>query len=56
MVALGRTSVFTASVLTLIDGERSIVDLARQMGVAWNVDPASLQDQLHAFFAQLPTS
>lgn len=56
MVALGRTSVFTAGVLTLIDGERSIVDLARQMGTAWNVDPASVQDQLHAFFAQLPSS
>jgi N2227-like protein len=56
MVALGRTSVFTAGVLTLIDGERSIVDLARQMGAAWNVDPASVQDQLHAFFAQLPSS
>jgi uncharacterized protein YbaR (Trm112 family) len=56
MVALGRTSVFTAGVLTLIDGQRSIVDLARQMGVAWNVDPATVQDQLHAFFAQLPTS
>lgn len=56
MVTLGRTSVFTAGVLTLIDGERSIVDLARQMGTAWNVDPASLQDQLHAFFAQLPSS
>jgi hypothetical protein len=26
------------------------------MGAAWNVDPATVQDQLHAFFAQLPTS
>ena len=56
MVALGRMSVFTAGVLTLIDGERSIVDLAHQMGQSWNVDPATLQDQLRAFFAQLPNS
>jgi len=56
MIALGRMSVFTATVLTLINGERSIVDLARHMGESWKVDPASLQDQLHAFFAQLPSS
>lgn len=56
MVSLGRMSVFTASVLTLINGERSIVDLARHMGQSWNVDPATVQDQLHAFFAQLPAS
>jgi uncharacterized protein YbaR (Trm112 family) len=56
MITLGRMSVFTASVLTLINGERSIIDLARHMGQSWNVDPATVQDQLHAFFAQLPNS
>ena len=55
MAVLGRTSVFTTNVLSMIDGERSIVEMARQMGRSWNVDPGPLQDQLRVFFAQLPT-
>jgi hypothetical protein len=55
MAVLGRTSVFTATVLSMIDGERSIVELARHMGSSWNVHPGPLQDQLRVFFAQLPT-
>ena len=55
MAVLGRTSVFTATVLSMIDGDRSIVEMARQMGSSWNVDPGPLQNQLRVFFAQLPT-
>jgi SAM-dependent methyltransferase/uncharacterized protein YbaR (Trm112 family) len=55
MAVLGRTSVFTANVLSMIDGERSIVEMAREMGSAWNVPPGPLQDQLRVFFAQLPS-
>lgn len=55
MAVLGRTSVFTTTVLSMIDGERSIVEMARQMGSSWNVHPGPLQDHLRVFFAQLPT-
>jgi hypothetical protein len=55
MGVVGRTSVFTAGVLSMIDGERSIVEMAQQMGAEWNVHPGPLQDQLRVFFAQLPS-
>jgi hypothetical protein len=55
MMVLGRTSVFTTTVLSMIDGERSIVEMAQQMGAEWNVHPGPLQDQLRVFFAQLPS-
>jgi len=35
--------------------ERSIVEMAREMGSSWNVHPGPLQDHLRVFFAQLPT-
>ena len=54
LIALGRTSMFTAGVLSMIDGQRSIVDVARELGAAWGVDPARLQDELRAFLARLP--
>jgi uncharacterized protein YbaR (Trm112 family) len=56
LVALGRTSMFTAGVLSMIDGQRSIVDVARDLGAAWGVEPARLQDELRAFLARLPGS
>ena len=56
LVALGRTSMFTTGVLGMIDGNRSIVDVARELGNAWGVDPARLQDELRAFLARLPMS
>ena len=40
----------------MIDGNRSIVDVARELGNAWGVDPARLQDELRAFLARLPMS
>jgi len=54
LVQLGRTTMFTTGVLSMIDGTRSIVDLARELEKAWGVDPARLQDELRAFLAQLP--
>jgi SAM-dependent methyltransferase/uncharacterized protein YbaR (Trm112 family) len=56
LVALGKTSMFTTGVLAMIDGQRSIVDVARELAAAWNVDPARLQDELRAFLAQLPVA
>jgi len=56
LVALGRTSMFTTGVLSMIDGQRSVVDVARALGAAWGVEPARLQDELRAFLARLPGS
>ena len=54
LVTLGRTSMFTTGILGMIDGDRSIVDVARELGKAWGVDPGRLQDELRAFLARLP--
>jgi hypothetical protein len=54
LVALGRTSMFTTGVLSMIDGTRSIVDVARALGKAWGIEPARLHDELRAFLARLP--
>jgi hypothetical protein len=56
LIALGRTSMFTSAVLSMIDGTRSIVDLSRGLGSAWGVDPGRLHDELRAFLARLPGS
>ena len=45
---------FTTGVLSMIDGQRSIVDVARELGDAWGVEPARLQDELRAFLAACP--
>ncbi len=54
LVALGRTSLFTSGVLSMIDGTRSIVDVAGALGAAWGVEPARLHDELRVFLARLP--
>jgi len=56
LVALGKTSMFTTGVLSMIDGTRSIVDLSQALGAAWGVEPARLHDELRAFLARLPGS
>lgn len=56
LVALGRTSIFTSGVLSMIDGTRSIVDVARDLGAAWGVEPARLHDELRVFLARLPSA
>jgi SAM-dependent methyltransferase len=54
LIALGRTSMFTTGVLGMIDGSRSVVDVARELGRAWGIDPGKLHDELRAFFARMP--
>jgi SAM-dependent methyltransferase len=56
LVALGRQSLFTSGVLSMIDGSRSIVEVARELGASWGIEPARLQDELRAFLAMLPSS
>jgi uncharacterized protein YbaR (Trm112 family)/SAM-dependent methyltransferase len=56
LVALGRTSIFTSGVLSMIDGTRSITDVARALGSAWGVDPGKLHEELRAFLARLPST
>ena len=53
MIALGRSSMFTAGVLGMIDGSRSVEDVARELGRAWGADPTRLQDELRAFLARI---
>ncbi len=54
LTALGRKSVFAGSVISLIDGTRSLSDVAREMGRLWGFDAPRILDQLRAFFATLP--
>ena len=54
LVALGEMSVFTASMLNLVDGTRTMADVADALAGAWQMDPAVILDQLRAFFAKLP--
>lgn len=51
---LGRTSMFTASAISLVDGTRSLVDVAAALAAPWGLPPEVLLDQLRAFFAKLP--
>ena len=54
LVAIASTSIFTASALGLIDGTRSMADIADALGRNWQIQPAQMLDQLRAFFAKLP--
>lgn len=55
LMTLGRTSLFTAGAISLIDGARSMADIASELGRSMgNAAPANLLDQLRAFFAKLP--
>jgi hypothetical protein len=47
---------FTTGVLSLIDGNRSIVEVAQALGAAWGVEPGRLHDELRVFLAKLPAS
>jgi N2227-like protein len=50
---IGRTSAFTAMVLTLIDGSRSIQDIAAATASSVGLEEDTMQAQLRAFFAKL---
>jgi hypothetical protein len=54
LVALGQKSVFAGSVISLIDGGRSLSEVANEMGRLWGFDSARILEQLRAFFATLP--
>jgi uncharacterized protein YbaR (Trm112 family) len=48
-----RSSAVTAGVLSLVDGRRSIADIARQLGQSWGVEPEGLVNQLRALLARI---
>jgi len=54
LIALGRESMFAGSVISLIDGSRSLSEVASEMGRLWGFDAPRIKDQLRAFFADLP--
>jgi uncharacterized protein YbaR (Trm112 family) len=54
MGALRQSSIFAASVIALVDGTRSMSDVAVALAASWGVEPARIQDHLRAFFATLP--
>ena len=54
LVVCGRKFVFAGSVVTLIDGKRSLTEVAAEMGRLWGFDTPRILDQLRAFFATLP--
>ncbi len=54
LLNLGRTSLFTAGAMSLVDGVRSMSDVANEIGKSTGIAPANLLDQLRAFFAKLP--
>jgi SAM-dependent methyltransferase/uncharacterized protein YbaR (Trm112 family) len=51
--ALRRSAVFTNGVIAMIDGRRSIAEIAAALGKSWGVDPATLEDPLRAFLSRL---
>jgi SAM-dependent methyltransferase/uncharacterized protein YbaR (Trm112 family) len=51
--ALRRSAVFTNGVIAMIDGRRSIAEIAAGLGKSWGVDPATLEDPLRAFLSRL---
>ncbi|HYO95131.1 MAG TPA: hypothetical protein VER33_11500 [Polyangiaceae bacterium] len=56
LMNLGRTSAFTALVLSLVDGQRSIIDVAHAVAPHVGMDPGMLEHELRAFFGKLPAS
>jgi hypothetical protein len=49
-------SVLTVGILTMIDGRRSLRDIAGELSGQWGVPPQVLEDQLRPFIARLPFS
>jgi N2227-like protein len=54
LTGLGRTTLFTAGALSLVDGVRSMSDVAGEIARSAGMDAAAILDQLRAFFAKLP--
>lgn len=51
--ALRRSAVFTNGVISMIDGRRSIAEIAAALGKSWGVEPSTLEDPLRAFLSKL---
>lgn len=51
---LQKTSILTVGILSMIDGKRSVSDLAAALGQQWGVPPAALIGELRQFLARLP--
>ncbi|MEP6652973.1 MAG: methyltransferase domain-containing protein [Myxococcales bacterium] len=53
LAQIHRSSVFTIGVLSMIDGTRSLQDIAAKLAQSWNAEPAAVQNHLRAFFGSL---
>jgi SAM-dependent methyltransferase len=53
MQALRRQSVLTSGVLSLVDGKRSLSNIAQLLGAQWRLPPEALLDMLREFFTPL---
>jgi hypothetical protein len=53
LIALQRSSVFTAGIVALVDGRRSLTDIAQQLSQQWQVPPERLVAELKLFFARV---
>ena len=51
---LQRTSIFTVGILSMIDGRRSISDLATALAQQWGVPKDMIAAELRPFLARLP--
>jgi SAM-dependent methyltransferase len=54
LISMARTTAFTTMVMSLIDGTRSISDIATAMAERLGMDNDDLKEQLRAFFGKLP--
>lgn len=53
--AMRRNSVITIGILSLVDGKRSLDDIARALAAQWKVAPETLVEPLRDFFVRLPS-
>ena len=56
LMAMARTTAFTTMVMSQIDGEQAIADIAASLSVRLAMDEDDLRDQLRAFFGKLPAA
>ena len=54
LIAMARTTAFTTMVMSQINGEQSIADIAASLSARLAMDENELRDQLRAFFGKLP--
>ena len=55
LIKLKRSTVFSAGVLSMIDGSRSIRDLAATLGEQWRLPPEQVVPKLQALLERLAT-